>query len=125
MQPAEAKAILTSLLEGRHPVSGECIPSECNVHHTDVLRALPLGVRAIDAVDACARRRATLPENVGHTWSAREEDRLRSEFASHEPLDAIAARHGRTLRAIEARLQHMGLITAEERTTRGGFATTD
>jgi hypothetical protein len=35
------------------------------------------------------------------------------------------ARHGRTLRAIEARLQMMGLITAEQRTARGGFASPD
>ena len=33
----------------------------------------------------------------------------------------MARQHGRTLRAIEARLEKLGLITAEERTTRGGF----
>ena len=125
MQHSEARTILLSLIEGRNPRSGEQLPSECVVHHSDVLRALLLGVGAIDAVDARVKRRAALPENVGQGWTAQEEEQLRSEFVAKEPLGVVAARHGRTLRAIEARLQRVGLITADQRTTRGGFATTD
>ena len=121
MQHTEASLILRSLIEGCDPTSGQRLPSECVVHRTDVLRALLLGVSTIDAADARVRRRAALPENVGHDWTTREEEQLRSEFAAKEPLNVIAARHGRTLRAIEARLQRMELITAEQRTTRGGF----
>ena len=111
-----------SLIEGRNPCSGEQLPSECVVHNSDVLRALLAGVGAIDAVDARARRRALLPENVGRDWTMQEEEQLRAEFAANESPETIAARHGRTLRAIEARLQRMGLITADQRTTRGGFS---
>jgi hypothetical protein len=125
MQHTEARAILVSLIEGRDPVSGERLPSECVVHHAEVIRALLLGVGAIDTTDARVKRRASLPENVGLSWTTKEEEQLRSEFAAKEPLTAIAARHGRTLRAIEARLERMGLITAEERTTRGGFILQD
>jgi hypothetical protein len=121
MQNTEARDILVSLIQGRHPASGEEIPSECVVHLPDVIRALLVGVGAIDATDARVRRRAQLPENVGIGWTTKEEEQLRSEFAAKEPLKAIAERHGRTLRAIEARLERMGLITAEQRTTRGGF----
>lgn len=121
MQHTEAKTILMSLIEGRNPGSEEQLPSECVVHHSDVIRALLLGVGAIDVADARAKRRAALPTNVGHDWTTREEEQLRSEFAAKEPLNVIAARHGRTLRAIEARLQRMELITVEQRTTRGGF----
>ncbi|HZT01909.1 MAG TPA: hypothetical protein VFA39_06570 [Steroidobacteraceae bacterium] len=121
MQHTEAKTILTSLIEGRNPDSGERLPKECVVHRSDVIRALLLGVGAIDASDARAKRRAQLPKNVGRDWTTKEEEQLRSEFTAKESLSAIAAQHGRTLRAIEARLQKMGLITAEERTTRGGF----
>jgi len=121
MQHTEARSILVSLIEGRNPGSGEALPSDCVVHRPDVIRALLLGVGAIDVTDARVKRRAALPENVGLSWTTKEEEQLRSEFAAKEPLTAIAARHGRTLRAIEARLERMGLITAEERTTRGGF----
>jgi len=122
MQHTEARTILMSLIEGRNPCSGEQLPSDCVVHSSDVLRALLAGVGAIDAVDARTRRRALLPENVGRDWTIKEEEQLRAEFAAKEPPEAIAARHGRTLRAIEARLQRMGLITADQRTTRGGFS---
>lgn len=110
-----------SLIQGRNPVSGECLPSECVVHNSDVIRALLFSVGAIDTTDARAKRRSQLPANVGRDWTTGEVEQLRSEFAAKEPLTRIAVRHGRTLRAIEARLQKMGLIRAEERTTRGGF----
>lgn len=121
MQHTEARRILMSLIEGRNPASGERLPSECVVHKSDVIRALLFSVSAIDSTDARARRRAALPANVGQDWTTAEEQQLRSEFTAKESLSDIAARHGRTLRAIEARLERMGLITAEERTTRGGF----
>ncbi len=125
MQHTEARTILMSLIEGRNPDSGERLPAECVVHRSDVIRALLLGMGAIDATNARAKRRAQLPKNVGRDWTTKEEEQLRSEFAAKEPVSAIAARHGRTLRAIEARLQMMGLITAEQRTTRGGFSSPD
>jgi hypothetical protein len=121
MQHNEAKAILVSLIEGRNPDSGESLPTECVVHRSDVIRALLFGVVAIDSTDARAKHRSQLPKNVGRDWTTKEEEQLRSEFAAKEPLKSIAERHGRTLRAIEARLERMGLITPEERTTRGGF----
>ena len=125
MQHTEARTILMSLIEGRNPDSGERLPAECVVHRSDVIRALLLGMGAIDATNARAKRRAQLPKNVGRDWTTKEEEQLRSEFTAKEPVSAIAARHGRTLRAIEARLQMMGLITAEQRTTRGGFTSPD
>lgn len=125
MQHTEARTILMSLIEGRNPESGERLPAECVVHRSDVIRALLLGMGAIDATNARAKRRAQLPKNVGRDWTTKEEEQLRAEFAAKEPVSAIAARHGRTLRAIEARLQMMGLITAEQRTTRGGFTSPD
>ena len=121
MQHTEAREILVSLIQGRDPGSGESLPDDSFVHRPDVIRALLVGIGAIDATDARVKRRAQLPENVGIGWTTKEEEQLRSEYGAKEPLTEIAARHGRTLRAIEARLERMGLITAEERTTRGGF----
>lgn len=125
MQHTEARTILMSLIQGRNPDSGERLPADCVVHRSDVMRALLFGVGAIESADACLKRRAQLPKNVGQDWTTKEEEQLRSEFSAKEPLTVIANRHGRTLRAIEARLQKMGLITAEQRTTRGGFTSED
>ncbi len=79
------------------------------------------GSSALEQTAARAQRRAQLPDNVGQAWTTEEESKLVGEFKSGESADAIARKHGRTLRAIEARLEKLGLITAEERTTRGGF----
>jgi hypothetical protein len=46
------------------------------------------------------------------------------EFKGGESLQEIARKHGRTLRAIEARLERLGLLTPEQRTTSSSFAGT-
>jgi hypothetical protein len=58
---------------------------------------------------------------VGQAWTTEEESRLVAAFKHGDSPIAIARQHGRTLRAIEARLEKLGLISADERTTRGGF----
>ena len=79
------------------------------------------GHSALEQTAARAYRRAQLPGNVGQTWTTEEESRLVAAYKSGDSPVAIASLHGRTLRAIEARLEKLGLITAEQRTTRGGF----
>ncbi len=69
------------------------------------------------------QRRALLPDNVGRTWTADEETRMAETFKAGESPELIARKHRRTLRAIDARLQRMGLLNEEDRTTHGGFAT--
>ena len=121
MQNTQPRLILKSLIEGRDPLSGESIQSECVIHRSDVLRALLAGLSALDSTAARAQRRAQLPENVGATWTTQEEAQLGAAFKSGDSPVTIARNHGRTLRAVEARLQKIGLITEAERTTRGGF----
>lgn len=121
MPNTEPKSILKSLIHGCDPLSGEGLPPECVVHRPDVLRALLAGFDALNLMAARAQRRAQLPDNVGSAWTTEEESRLVSAFKSGESPATIAHKHGRTLRAIEARLQKLSLITEEERTTRGGF----
>ena len=110
---------------GAAPQSGEPLPRDCVVHRTDVLRALLAGLAALEQTTARAQRRAQLPENVGLSWTTEEEKDLVAAFRSGDSPMAIAQKHGRTLRAIEARLEKLGLITAEQRTTRGGFTGTN
>ncbi len=121
MMQTRARQILQSLIQGIDPVTGEELPRDTVLQHADVLRALLAGLSALEQTAARAQRRAQLPDNVGRAWTTEEESRLVAAFKSGESPTVIARKHGRTLRAIEARLEKLGLITPEERTTRGGF----
>ena len=121
MQTVSAKRILGSLIQGCDPQSGEPLPAECVVHRSDVLRAFIAGATAIEQLELRAQRRAQLPGNVGKPWNTDEEATLVAAFKRGDSPSVLAQAHGRTLRAIEARLQKLGLITEAERTTRGGF----
>lgn len=117
----QSRAILTTLIQGCDPVSGEPLPRDCVIHRSEVLRALLAGLGALEQTAARAQRRAQLPENVGQSWTTEEERELVTAFKSGESPTDLARKHGRTLRAIEARLEKLGLITEEQRATRGGF----
>lgn len=121
MQEQRARKILQSLVQGVDPMSGADLQSETVLQQADVLRALLAGVAALEQVSARALRRAQLPDNVGRAWSDDEERALVTAFQSADPLLEIATRHRRTLRAIEARLERLGLLTAEQRTTNNSF----
>jgi hypothetical protein len=121
MQQTRAREILQSLIQGIDPLTSEELPRETVLQHAEVLRALLAGLSALEQTAAREQRRAQLPDNVGQAWTTDEEHKLVGAFKSGESPVAIAGQHGRTLRAIEARLEKLGLITAEERTTRGGF----
>jgi len=121
MQEQRARKILQALVQGVDPTTGAELEAGTVLQRADVLRALLAGVAALEQNSARAHRRAQLPENVGLPWSDDEERTLVSEFQSGDSLSEIAAKHGRTLRAIEARLERLGLITADQRTTNNSF----
>ncbi|HZO21913.1 MAG TPA: hypothetical protein VFB37_05360 [Steroidobacteraceae bacterium] len=121
MQEQRARKILQALVQGLDPVTGEELPSGTLLQQADVLRALLVGVAALDQVAARAQRRSQLPENVGRAWTPEEEQSLIVAFESGEALAEVAARHHRTLRAIEARLERLGLLAAEQRITNNSF----
>ena len=123
MKNAAAASVLQALIEGHEPASEVPLPSECVIHRADVMRALLAAVTALDRAEVRAQRRALLPDNVGKAWTGDEDTRLAEAFKAGQSPQEIAKRHRRTLRAVEARLQRMGLITESERTTRGGFPT--
>jgi hypothetical protein len=78
-------------------------------------------MEALDAMTARALRRAQLPESVGKMWSDEEERQLKEEFTGGESVPNIAAKHRRTVRAIEARLERLGLLRSDQRTTSNSF----
>ena len=109
MAQSEAHRVLSTLIAGRDPRSTQRLPARSILHSPDVLRALLLAVNALEAAAARARRRAALPPNVGREWTSAEDAALRSETAGEESIQVIAARHGRSTRAIELRVRKMGL----------------
>jgi hypothetical protein len=121
MQEQRARKILQALVEGVDPITGAELEGGTVLQQADVLRALLAGVTALEQVSARAHRRAQLPDNVGRPWTSDEERALVTAFQSGDPLADIATRHRRTLRAIEARLERLGLLTAEQRTTNNSF----
>ena len=113
---------LQALIQGLDPRTGEALPAESLLQRAEVLRALLAAVTALEHSAARAQRRSLLPANVGRTWTTEEEDNLVAEFKAGETPEAIARRHRRTLRAIEARLERLGLLKSDQRVTRGGFS---
>lgn len=117
----KARQVLQALIDGVDPNSGTDLPNDAVLNRPDVIRALLASISALDAVQARAQRRAQLPAGVGKSWSDDEERRLREEFTNGDPVSVIATKHARTIRAIEARLERVGLLRADQRTTHNSF----
>ena len=122
MQPSRAVEVLNALIHGLDPLSGEPLPDGSVLHRAEVLRALLSAHDALQQACARAQRRAQLPDNVGRPWSKAEQAELLAAYKDGETPVALAAKHRRTLRAIEARLERLGLLRPEQRKTRGGFS---
>ncbi len=117
MTPSRPIDILNALIQGLDPHTGEPLAPDSVLHRADVLRALLVAAAALEQSTA----RAQLPGNVGRPWSEAEVAQLAAAFRAGESPAALADKHGRTLRAIEARLERMGLLRPDQRLTRGGF----
>lgn len=118
-----ARNVILALVQGNDPASGEPLPTDNVLNRADVLRALLIASSSIEDEIARVNRRAQLPGNVGRNWSKEEEATMVAAFKSGDPVADIAAHHERTVRAIEARLERLGVITSDQRTTSNSFFT--
>jgi hypothetical protein len=116
-----ARNVIVALVQGNDPESGTLLPTDNILNRADGLRALLIASSSIEDAIARANRRAQLPGNVGRNWSKEEEATMVAAFNSGDPIPHIAARHGRTIRAIEARLERLGLLKPEDRVTNNSF----
>ena len=118
MEPRNARQILHSLAQGRDPFSGTTMAGDALYRQQQATGALLTAVAALKMSDARKRRRGRRPRNVGRTWTDSEERELVLAFRTGEQLEEIATRHGRSLRAIEVRLEKLDLISAQRRSSR-------
>lgn len=120
---AKTVTILIALAEGVHPATGEVFPADCPYHSPDIVRALYGAARALETRSGrllprlAGRTREGTPENAGKSWSVDEDRQLLVEFDGGKTLKEIAVLHQRTYPGIEARLEKLGRLSAEERTT--------
>jgi LmbE family N-acetylglucosaminyl deacetylase len=121
MNDARALATLQALANGTDPVTGTIFPVDSPYQHPDTVRALYHAIRALenrtlktrtlkaDAGNSTQPAR-NLPGNSGKPWSPDEDAQLVSAFAAGQSMEALAATHGRTRFAIEARLAKLGKV---------------
>jgi DNA-binding NarL/FixJ family response regulator len=121
MRDQQARHILQALVNGIDPFTERDLAAGTVLQHADVMRAMLAGCSALEERTARASRRSQQPRNIGKTWTPEEQERLVQAFKSGEDLEQIAARHGRTIRGIESRLEILGMITSEQRTTENRF----
>ncbi len=121
---AKLSAILTALAEGIHPLTGEIFPEGCPYHSAEIVRALYTTVRILESpkTSGTQSKSADRPRdgalaNVGKQWSGEEDRQLLVEFDAGKSLRECATLHLRTVAGIEARLEKLGLLKAEDRTT--------
>jgi hypothetical protein len=114
MEKADALKIIQQLANGIDPHSGEVFRADSPYQHPDTVRALFFALHALDS-DAASKPRAaanapTAPQNAGKPWSDEEDRTLAAAFDSGKQIAELAAAHGRSRFAIEARLAKLGKI---------------
>lgn len=125
MEQRAPHQVLKALVEGIDPSTGEQLDPGTVLQEAEVQRALLAGIAALEEDASRAQRRSQLPGNIGQPWTAGEEQRLAAAFKAGDPLAEIADRHGRTLTAIEARLERLGLLAPEQRVTRNRYSASE
>lgn len=108
MELQEARAIVNTLAQGIHPVTGEVMAEDSPYNAPPVIRALFVVSRALEESPGRARRES--PPNAGKPWSAEEDEMLDAVFAAGGDLKPLAQALGRTLFALESRLVKLGKL---------------
>ncbi len=118
MERLQTLTILNALANGVHPATGEQFPADSPYQHPDTVRALFSAVRALEGDRGESPTPATKPRatsgtaNLGSRWTTEEEQRLAAAFDAGKRVSELAALHGRSVAAIEARLLKLGKIDA-------------
>lgn len=114
MELQQARAIVETLAQGIHPVTGELMGADGPYNEPTVIRALFTVARALEGGERkaprdSAERRAATP-NQGKPWAPEDDAKLDAAFAAGADLKPLAQELGRTTFALEARLVKLGRL---------------
>lgn len=109
MDGRHASVTLRALIDGVDPRTGEALARDGVLNDPDILRALFLGVEALEGVRAGSKRRIG-PANAGNRWSADEDAQLRRLWEAGAAEQDLAARFGRSTLGVRSRLVKFGLL---------------
>ena len=144
MDDRHALAIVSALANGANPITGEMFASDSPYQSPDVIRALFVATRALEAQLSNTGARATPiataspndhlaskptpasdkahppvrpgQSNAGKPWTEDEDKRLVAAFDSNTSLAEIAKTHGRTQNGVRARLEKHGRLEPSDAT---------
>jgi hypothetical protein len=108
MDHDQALEIVRLLTDGIDPTTGEELPAGSPLQQPQIIRALAMALRLLQAEAARAARRARLPEQTGQPWSAEEDRRLVEGYEANRDLATLALAHRRTKGAVRTRLLMLG-----------------
>lgn len=112
MEKQTALHIVQTLAQGIDPHTGETFPVDSPYQHPDTVRALFQAAQAL-AEPQTARTRVAAPgapANAGKPWTDEEDSALAERFDAGRSIPELAAEHGRTRAAIQARLVKLGKL---------------
>jgi hypothetical protein len=110
MDNAKALLTLSALANGVHPDTGELLAADSPYQSADVVRALYVGMRAIETMEKKNQRSKVSPANAGKPWTADEDKQLLELFDQGSDIPSIARYHQRTVPGIQARLDRHGRL---------------
>ena len=106
MEIARAKEILSALVEGVDPTTGEVLPDNSVCNKGEVVRALYTALSSLDE----KKSKKNMPQNAGKPWTKEDEDRLLDLYRSGTTKKDICRTLQRTETGVAARLVHLGII---------------
>lgn len=121
----KAILILSSLANGVNPITGEVFASDSPYQSADVVRALYVGLDALEKAKPKAKRRGRFPANAGKPWTDEEDRHLLQLLDTGCEVITIAARLERTPAGIQARLERHGRLHAHGMQWRKGIVNSE
>lgn len=107
MTAAEALKIITSLADGRCPITGQVLADV--YQQPDVIRALFVAMKALERVERIDRHDEEVSAHAGRALDEAEEQQLRNGLDAGKTIPELAAIHQRTKDAIQVRLNQLGI----------------
>ena len=108
MNKDRAARILRDLAGGIDIQTGQPLPKDSQLNQPDAIRALFVGIEALEAPSKETGEQKPLPPMAGGKWDEEELSHLAEAFEAGSSLEELAASHQRTTGAIRSRLVKLG-----------------